>query len=82
MTIIVVEYAIYIILFFVWLFFLVHAVQRIENPIMRFAWVGWFLLFNIICPVIYIATKYRQYLRLGQGGLIIGKKNKIKKINK
>ena len=81
MTIIVVENSIHIVLFLIWFFFLIHAVQRIDDPVLRFAWVGWFILFNIICIPIYIYFQYRYYLRFGQGGLIFKKSNRIK-VNK
>lgn len=55
------------VIFFPWFYFLIHAVQYIENPIKRSYWVILFVTFNIlIIPFYFIfefypACKKRKY---------------------
>ncbi|MAS94937.1 MAG: hypothetical protein CMO55_17205 [Verrucomicrobiales bacterium] len=64
------KFVISLILFLTWLFFSVHAMQRIEDPRAR---AGWFclLVFTFwIAPVFYYFLCYRQFKKEGKGGWI------------
>lgn len=54
----------------VWLFFFVHAIQRIENQTERACWALMFLLFNIICVPFYYTMRYRSLKLQGKGSLV------------
>jgi len=54
----------------VWLFFLVHAMQRLESPYDRAQWLLVFLAFTVLAVPLYVMLRYRAFLRQGQGALI------------
>lgn len=56
--------------FLVWLFFFLHAVQHVQDPVVRSIWAMCFVVFNLLCVLVYIYIEYRFYLKLGQGGLM------------
>jgi len=68
-----------------WLFFLLHAVQRTEDPVQRAEWVIFFLFFNIFIIPFYYFMRYRDLCREGKGGIIGNKtwttKNSIFRTN-
>lgn len=54
----------------VWLFFLVHAMQRLESPLDRTLWLLLFLLLTVLAIPLYIIFRYRDFLKQGQGALL------------
>ena len=54
----------------IWLFFFLHAVQRIEEPSNRAVWAIGFVVFNLFCIPVYIILKYKSFYKQGKGGLI------------
>jgi uncharacterized membrane protein YccF (DUF307 family) len=56
--------------FGVWLFFLIHAVQYVEDPITRTAWVLCIIAFNLFGAAIYAITKYREFSKQGKARLL------------
>ncbi len=56
-------------------FFAFHAAQRISDPVERCAWLILIIPFNIIGTSIYIFTKWKQFHKIGKGGLITASKS-------
>lgn len=53
-----------------WLFTVVHMVQRVDDPLERTKWMLLFILLNVIAVVLYRLTIYRQLQAEGKGHLI------------
>ena len=64
-----------IIFLVIWLFPFIHAVQHIRNEKIRVSWTLFFIFGNIITSIIYLCTKYRVYLKRGEGWLLIKNEN-------
>ena len=54
-----------------WLFFAVHAMQRLDDPIDRAAWLCFFVFFFYVAPLAYFLAKYRRLLHAGRGSLVL-----------
>lgn len=59
----------------VWLLGLIHAVQRIDDPLLRTKWVLLFVLLNLVAVVLYILTDYRILRKQGKGHLLRGERD-------
>jgi len=57
-----------------WLFFLVHAVQRIDEPVKRATWVIAFIFLTLFAVPLYYFMLYRSFLREGKGDIIRNQK--------
>ena len=54
----------------IWLFFFLHALQRIENPVERFQWIIFMISLNILAIPFYFLMKYLPLKRKGKGSLL------------
>jgi predicted permease len=66
-----------IVVFGIWAFFFVHAIQYIEDPARRATWALCFICFNILSIPVYLFYEYIHFYKSGKGGLIGGRR-KIK----
>ena len=64
------------------LFFLLHAVQRIEDPTERTTWVLLMLFCHFFALPFYFYIKYLPFRRLGMGGLLKKKSTRESNIEK
>ena len=53
-------WAFYTVIFVSWIFFFLHAMQRIEDPKLRTKWFIAFFLFNILCVIAYYFKTYKN----------------------
>jgi hypothetical protein len=51
-------------------FFALHAVQRIADPVERLTWVIIIVWANVFGATLYLLTKYRKFRAVGKGGFI------------
>ena len=59
-----------LLLVIVWLFFFVHAMQRIDDPVKRTEWLLAFLFFTIFTVILYFFVEYRKAFNSGNGDLL------------
>lgn len=52
---------------------LLHAVQRIDDPLERSKWLLLFVLFHVFAAIIYSFTRYRDLRAEGKGALLTRK---------
>jgi hypothetical protein len=65
-----------LLLVLVWLFFFVHAMQRIDDPFKRTEWLLVFLFFTIFAVIPYFFIEYRKAYTFGNGGILQKSKSK------
>lgn len=64
------------VVFGTWLFFFLHAMQRIDDPVNRMSWALCFIGLNLFCLPFYVVLKYIPFKRNGKGWLIRAKDSK------